>query len=357
MRLQDLGYLTAMLAALVAWSVAVVAALPLALAERRLKRRAARGALVLGTLLVVSIGRPFLNDAVASVLFGHDSTEAWLQRIATNGLIWFTLLPIVAATAAWYADSRSSANRLAAALAVFDDLRHRIARYGQDNSALLGEAVAQLRGRRDALLDEYVDFDAVRGFADEVRATSHRLDERLQAPLDHRSGYALPTSRDRGGIVSPFALLARPPAALIAVVYFAASAPYTYVVGGWPLALAALAMLAVLALAADLASRVLGAGRDPGAHGAIVMACWIAVGIVMTAAGMLLTSVDLIVLLVPLIALPGLAAVVAFGAGALQRTREDSHTLTQLFGDDLHDHDGPDRPRARAALACCRPPA
>jgi hypothetical protein len=323
--------LEAMLASLLAWLAVVVAVLPAAVAERSIRSRAGRGAVVLGALVVVAVARPFLNDGIASALFGHASTGEWPQRIATNALIWFTLLPLVAAARAWYVDARNAASRLTAALAVFDDLRRRISRYAEANSALLADEVAGLRGRRDALLAEPVDFDVVRAFADEVRATSHRLDERLQVPLDHGAGYAVPSSRGRGagGIL---AQLARPPAALIAGIYLVASVPYMYIVGGWPLILLALVVLSALAGAADLATRLLSRGRGATARGAVIVGCWAVVGAAMMAAGILLTSVEGVVLLVPLLSLPGLAIVVAFGTHALQRVRQDDQTLTHLPG-------------------------
>ncbi|CAI9393784.1 hypothetical protein [Microbacterium sp. T2.11-28] len=323
-------HLAAMAASLLAWLVIVVLVLPVAVAERRLDSALARGVLVIGTLIAVSIARPFLNDLTASTLFGHEGTGEWLQRIATNALSWFAVLPLVAASAAWYADAKESANRLAAALAVFDDLRGRVIRYGQQNAALLTDAVADVRRRRDALLAGTIDFDAVRAFADEVRAASHRLDDRLRSRLDGVvDGGAAETAR--GPAVPFLARLARPNPLLVVVLYYLASTPYTFVLGGIPLILVALALLLLLAYAADLVIRVAGRGHGPVLRGAIVLASWVGVGVGIVLIGFLLTSADGIVLAIPLVTVPALAVVVGLTADAVERSREQSRTLTELL--------------------------
>ncbi len=339
--------LAAMAASLLAWIVIVVAVVPIALWERRLATRAARGILVIVTLAVVSTARPFLNDAIADALFGHASTGDWPQRIATNGLTWFVLLPLVAGARTWYVESERSAARLAAAVAVLDGLRERTARYERSNAALLADAVAQLRRQRDAMLAAHVDFAAVRDFADDVRVASHRFDERLRAGFEPDHGEAAtpgaaPVAGDSAGGVTAsgvadarpalLARLARPPALLIAGLYFAAGAPYTFAVGGWPLVLAALVLLAAVALGADLATRVLGRGQRATVRGAVMIVSWLVAAVVMMTAGMVLTSVDGMVLFVPLLALPGLAVVVALGTDATRRTRRHRSTVTQLLG-------------------------
>lgn len=322
----------AMLCSLVSWLLLLALVVPVGIVERRIRSRLLRGALIAGMLVAMSVARPFLNDAIAHTFFGFDSSQQWAQRVATNALVWFTLLPLVAAVANRLAASRDSSERLAAALAVFDDLRARIDRYAQTNTALLNRAVVSLRQRRDELLASPIDFDAVRAFADDVRAHSHLLDERLQTPLDQRSGYLLHGRRPRrrGSVL---ALLSRPPAGVIAIVYLVSSAPYTYSVGGWPLVLAASGILAVLAAAADLALRAWGGGRRPVVRGTAIVLCWSIVGALVTLSGAVLTSIEGIVLFVPLVAIPGVAVVVALGAGALERTRRDGDSLSRLLSD------------------------
>jgi hypothetical protein len=322
----------AMLCSLVSWLLLLALVVPVGIIERRVRSRAGRGALVIGMLVAISVARPFLNDAIAHTLFGFESAEQWPQRIATNALVWFTLLPLVAAAANWLAESRESSDRLAAALAVFDDLRDRVEQYAQINNALLIDTVAALRRRRDELLTAHIDFDAVRAFADEVRDHSHLLDERLQTPLDQRSGYLVTGTRrrPRGSVL---AMLSRPPAAVIAIVYLVSSAPYTFSVGGWLLVLVASLVVAVLATAADLALRAWGRGRRPIVQGVGIVICWIVVGASVTLFAALLSSTPGIVLFVPLVAIPGVAVVVALGAGALERTRRDGDSLTRLLSD------------------------
>lgn len=324
-------HLAAMLASLLAWGVIVVLALPLAVAERHLTTRGARGALVIIALTAASVGRPFLNDAVASAMFGHDITGAWLQRIATNGFSWFTLLPVVAAVAGWYADSRDAAGRLTAAVDVFDDLRRRLDLYAGANAAVLADTIARLRIRRDLLLDDRIDFDSVRTFADNVRSASHGLDERLQKRVDTvkvREAEAPPAEP-----VPLLARFARPSASLVALLYFVTSAPYTFVVGGWPLVLAAGAVLVAIAVAADTVVRVWGRHRSPEFRGVLVLLAWLGGGVAMMTAGALLTSIEGIVLVVPLVTIPGLAAVVALATDALARARTHSRILTGLLAD------------------------
>lgn len=323
--------LAAMAASLVAWLIIVVLVLPVAVAERRLDSAVSRGLLVIGTLIAVSIARPYLNDVTASVLFGHEGTGAWPQRIATNALSWFTVLPLVAASAAWYADAKESAARLAAALAVFDDLRGRVIRYGQQNAALLTDAVADVRRRRDVLLAGTIDFDAVRAFADQVRAASHRLDDRLRSRLDGVVYDGGPAESAPGPRVSFLPRLARPNPTLVVVLYYLASTPYTFVLGGVPLIVVSFALLLGLAYAADLVIRIAGRGHSPVLRGAIVLASWIGVGVGIVLAGFLVTSAEGIILAIPLVTIPALAVVVGLTADAVERSRAQTRTLTDLL--------------------------
>jgi len=324
------AHLGAMAASFLAWVLLVVALSPVAFAERRIRSRVVRGVLVIVALLAASFARPFLNDVIANSVFGHEVTGTWIQRVATNTLTWFTLLPLVAAATQWYGQARRSAARLSSALAVFDDLRHRISRYSHENTQLLDEAIEGLRGRREALLGGQIDFDAVRRFAEEVRETSHRLDERLGVALDYRTGYAVQASPS----TPPEPWLARlspPPALLVVALYFVASIPYTYVAGGRLLLAAALALLLVLGLIADAVIRALSRGRSAAAQGAVIVATWTIVGLIMTAAGMMARAGDGPVLAVPLLVIPALAVVIAFGMDALRRSRADGDALTSLL--------------------------
>lgn len=322
-------YVAAMVASLVAWLLLVVAVVPAAWAERRLRSAAARGAVVIAALVAVSITRPFLNDAVAAILFDHPYTAGWLQRIATNAFTWLTLLPLVALAASRYAAARESAERLAAALGVFDELRARVSRYAAHNAELLDVVVSDVRQRRDALLAGTVDFDAVRAFADHVRAVSHRLDERLGTPLhagDEGEEPSVAAAR-----VPFFARLARPNAVLVLALYIVASLPYSFAVGGVPLVLAALGVLLLFSIVADTVIRWAVRGRSPVVRGVIVLVTWIAVGIAMFGAGSLLTGADTAVLVIPLVTIPALAVVVGLTVDALHRARELSRSLTELL--------------------------
>lgn len=322
----------AMFTSLLTWVVIVLVVLPVAVVERRLQRPAARGALVVAVLVTVSLLRPFLNDATGGMLFGLVSEAHWAQRIATNALIWFTLLPLVAAAANVYEESRRSSTRLSAALSVFEDLQRRIADYGDENARLLTEEIRRLRRQRDEMLERAVDFDAVRAFADDVRATSHRLDERLQTPIDHRPGYAVSAGeRPRPRAGSFLAQLGRPPAALVLVVYFLASAPYTVMVGGWPLLLASASLLIAFGVIADLIARWAEARATPPVAGAVFLIVWTAAGAGMSAGGAALTSIAAMVLLVPLLSIPGLALICAIGVGAMNRAESDRQSLSQLL--------------------------
>lgn len=323
-------HLTAMASSALAWVVLIVLLMPAAYLERRVKRRIVRGVVVIIALLAASTARPFLNDFIAETLFDHYVTAGWVQRIATNALTWFALLPLIAAAAQWYGESRSSAARLSAALAVFDDLRHRISRYSHENTLLLDDAIAGLRERRDALLAGAVDFDAVRRFAEEVRGVSHQLDERLRVALDYRSGYAVQETP----AASPVPFLARvapPPAGLVVALYFVASLPYTFVAGGQVLIVLSLVVLLVLGLLAELATRLVSRGRSPAAQGAVIIASWTIVGLIMTVAGMIARAGDGAVLAIPILVIPSLAVVIGFGVDALHRTREDGDALTNLL--------------------------
>ncbi|MEI2269250.1 hypothetical protein OHB93_08020 [Microbacterium sp. No. 7] len=324
------GYVGVEVVAAIAWALLVAVLIPVALVERRLPRAAHRGILVLTAVVLIAAARPFVHESAYVLVYGgvFDLT-GMTARIVSNVAVWLAGLSIIAMTSRSIELTRGSRRRLTAAIAALTAGRRRLARFESENRELLGPVISDLRHRRDEMLAGDIDFTAVRDYADEVRTASHRFEER--AGLDLR---VIPTDDDHETVQPPRSALTmlRPaPYFVTGFVFLLGAIPYTHLVAGPWVALAAILVGIPVTLGADLAVRVLARGRTSARRGWILVAVWFVTGIVMTVVAHLLIGTNEPTLLVPVASLPLVALALAACTDAIARAADTAHRLEAVL--------------------------
>ncbi|KAA9084099.1 sensor histidine kinase [Microbacterium radiodurans] len=317
------GYLRGVVVAVVGWVVLALVIVPVAIAERRVRSAAGRAALVLGGLVVVAASRAGVNDAISGALFGLPTGGSMIARGVTNLVTALALFSIVAIITTRHSARQRAARRLDEASARLTAAR---ARSGLDAAAArddLAAVVAGLRSSREDLLEGDPDFDAVRAYADEVRAASHRLDARSRR---RRTAPDTPVPR-RPERVPGRERLVPPPWLTVGPLYAVACAPFAAAAGGPGVAAAGLgASVVVDALAGVLlraGRRVRGARRTSAVSPVVFGAVWIGAGLAMLGVTFALLPDIGSLGFVPVLAVPVVALLVSLCRDALHRARDE----------------------------------
>lgn len=324
--------LAAQSAALAVIGVLIAAALPAVRAERRLTSPAARGTLVVSVLVAVSVVRPILND-IAVGAFGLEPASGRPERIVTNLIVWVALLSLVAVSEHRYASSRAATRRLAEALNALTGEQRRVVRFERENHDFLRREVAGVRAALASLLGAALDFDRVRVFSEEVRAASHRVQDRSRidlADVPPEDAVAVTSDTTHRTVLER---LRPPPMLFIGPLFLLGTLPFALRTGG--LALMAAAVTAVLGVAwcADLATRRVGRRLGARTRGAIFVAVWAAAGIVLTAIAVIVVGEAGLVAYIPLVAMPGLAVAAAICTDAIHRSGVEARRLSRVLRD------------------------
>ncbi|KAA9084078.1 sensor histidine kinase [Microbacterium radiodurans] len=319
-------------AALLGALVLILALVPVAFAERRLVDPRVRGVVVLTAVVAASVGRPFLNEALAVDAFGLQADQTWPARIITNLVAWIALLSLVAITEQLYASSRDARERLLDALRTVTDEQRRAGRYERESRELVATEVETLRRALGALVLTPIDFDGVRTFSDGVRSASHRVQRHANLDLldvapDHPTGQGATRSRRRF-----LERLRPPPLLLVGAIFAAGSSPFAVHRGGGLLLALVLVGSLGAGLLADLASRRLGRRRDAAGRGAALLTVWAATGAIGTLVALPIIGAGFIAL-IPAIAFPGVAVIAALCADAMHRGRIEARRLGRALRD------------------------
>ncbi|WP_394289488.1 hypothetical protein [Microbacterium sp.] len=328
---EQVGYVGAFAVAILGWAVLVVALIPAAVAERRLTRRRSRAVVVLTAVVVAASARPFIHEILFVLIFDIPLIlDGWHVRVLSNLVVWVIGLSIVAMTARSIDVTRGTRGRLSHAVSILGQGRSRLARFENDNRALLDEIVGELRIRRDGMLAGDVDFDAVRNYSEVVRAASHRLEDRAHHNLNLITVEqpAPPFERRSGSLLSQ---LRPPPYLITGLVFAAATVPYTHHLGGIPLALLCLATVLTVTLAVDAITRAVSRGKDPRARGAIIVVAWAAAGVLLTACARWLLPTDDPALLGPIVSLPLVGVALAACTDAIASAAISSRRLEAVL--------------------------
>ncbi|MEW1835881.1 hypothetical protein [Microbacterium sp. NPDC079995] len=325
------GFAHVMFVGFLGWAALALLLVPVALAERRLRRPSHRGILVLAAVALAAGIRPFVNEAIYVGLYDvAPDFEALAARVVSNMFVWLAGLSIIAMTVRSIELTRGSRRRLTDAIAALTTGRRRLARFESENRAELAPLISRLRRRRDEMLSGTIDFTAVRDYADEVRTASHRLEERAGLDLravegdtgEHRIDT---TSR------SPLTMLRPAPYLLTGFVFLVGAVPYAFQSNGPWAAVAAILAGAPVTLAGDAIIRWLSRRKAPARRGRIVVAVWLAAGVGMTVVAWVILGPDDPTRFVPLISLPLVAIALAACTDAIARAADTAHRLEAVL--------------------------
>lgn len=324
-------YLPAVGVSALVWALLFLLMLPVAWAERHVRRRRWRAVLVLGAVIVAGAARPILNDAVSLQLLDEPSTGSWPERITTNVLIWLLVLSLVATATVAYDATRNASARLRVALADLSEADLRAEAYDRRARVRLREALANLRAELDRLVATSPGFDDVSAFSQLVRAASHDLEDEAARPLSEvpagTGPVEVPTAPRR-------ALLARlrPPSPVaVGVVYVIGSLPYTLSTVPTALALVAVVLVFGCGFLADAVVHRVSRRRSTALRGVAILLTWFAAGLLFSAAAVVLAPETFPAALVPTIAFPLLAAIVGVSSDAIRSSIVQTRRLSRAL--------------------------
>lgn len=324
-------YLPAIGVSVLVWAVLVVLVLPVAWAERRVRRRRWRAVLALGTVAAAGAARPLLNDAAGLVLLGEPSSGSWLERITTNVVIWLLVLSLVATATVAYDATRSAGARLRVALADLGEADRRADAYARRTRILLHEQIAKLRAALAELVVRSPGFDEVSAFSQSVRAVSHDLEDEAGLPLSEIAAgtgpVEVPTPPRR-----PLLARLRPPSpVVVSIAYVVGSLPYTLTTVPTWLALIAVVLVFVCGFVANAVARRSARRRSATARGGAILFAWFAAGVLFSSVAILLAPHTLPTALVPILAFPLLAAIIGVSSDAIHSSIVQTRRLSRAL--------------------------
>lgn len=325
------GYVAAVVVGALGWMVLVIIVLPAAAAERRLTARPVRAIVVVGALVLAAIARAPVNNAVSLLLWDTPTAGAWGPRTLTNLVTVLVVFGVVGVATNQFARRRLVAQRLADALEVMRERLDRAQERASETNELLTQTVVQLRAGRDAMLAGQVDFDTVRGYAEQVREASHRLAEQADhgdPPTGSRTA-----GRDAAAASRAPLILIPTPWLSVAFVYNIASLPFALTAGA-P-ALIGLGYLGVCLLdvaAGAVTRRRRLRGSMPGSVKPVAFAgVWLLAG---TGVALMTYALlpDLRMLsVVGVVAIPVAAVVLSLCVHAMRRVRSAEHRSARVL--------------------------
>lgn len=319
------GYGQGVAAAAMAWTLLALPVLAVAAAERRMRDHRARGILVTTTLVAVALVRPVLNEMLVGIVFHGHSNGVWLARTGTNLVVAFGLFSLIAIITTEYSQTRATVDRLAHALGRLDAASQQVLNDERDARLVVRGMVAELRTERDAMLAGTVDFDAVRDFSERVRTASHRLEELAAASPPVPALWTprpLSAARRRG-----VERLQPTPLLWVGVLYLFMCAPFLVTLPDVVGVLAAAVAVVLVDLAAGAVLRALPTAA-PRTRGIAFLLVWILAGAATTAVGHLLLPDTGAIMLIPLVAMPLAAIVLALAIDTRRRAREEAARST-----------------------------
>ncbi|WP_405371742.1 MULTISPECIES: hypothetical protein [unclassified Microbacterium] len=314
------------------WALLVIALVPVTALERRLPTVGGRAALVLTATVAAAAARPFINEGLFFVFFGTTPMlDGVATRIISNLFTWLAALSVVAMTVRSVQLTRGTRGRLNTAVSTLSVGRRRLARFENDNRAIMADMIDTLRTERERMLAGPLDFAAVRDYSETVRAGSHRLEERSRLSVRLLDAGPDDTTPDDGK-VSLLSLLRPTPYGVTGIVFLAGALPYANGIGGPATAFYTFLIGMPLTLVADIAIRVLGRGRDAASRGAAIVAAWAGTGILVTLLAHALVDRPDPSRLVPLVSMPIVAIALAACTDAIARSAASSRRLEAVLG-------------------------
>lgn len=320
------GYGPGVAAALISWMILAVPVLAVAATERRMKDHTSRSILITVTIALVAAARPALNEGLVLALYADHSAGIWAARIGTNLVVAFGLFTLIAIITTEYEQTRATADRLASALGRLDAANRLIASGESDARLVIRAIVAELRIERDAMLAGRIDFDAVRGFSERVRAASHRLEQMAEvtAPVPAIwSPRSAPLPQGRG-----IERLRPTPLLWVGLLYVVMCVPFLLTIADIPGIIASIVAVLLIDLAAGAVLRALPT-VTARTGGIAVLLVWVLAGTATATVGYLLLPAAGVVTLTPIVALPLAAIVFAIAIDTRRRAYDEERNSTR----------------------------
>ncbi|MCK6079056.1 hypothetical protein KZX37_00315 [Microbacterium sp. EYE_5] len=320
------GYLRGVAVAAAGSPPLILLGLGAAWAERRVASAAVRAAVVVATLGAVSAGRPFLNDAVSTTLFGVSTGANWPTRIATNIVTCTVLFTVCAVAVTYHRRLRATTLRLRLAGARMRAGIADAARSRDESAATLRDVADDLRDTRDRMLAGTVDYDSVSAYSARVRDASHRVDTLVATPHAPAADLAVGGSQR----IPVLGRLGTTPPLTVGLTYVAATLPFGLAHGGPSVAVAAVLACAALDLAAGALNRA-ARPAPPRLRGLVFLATWLVAGFGVLALTYALVPDVGALGLVPLVGVPLIAVVISLSVDAYRRARAEEARATAVL--------------------------
>ena len=328
------GMIAVLMVAIVTWLPLMMLGVAAAAIERELPGRAARAAVVLGALALGALTRPVLNEAAWSALHGTSPGVVSPARFASNLIILLAVCSIVAITTRSLRANERSRARLGAALRALADARAKLDRVERDSRERIDGVVTTLREQRDEMLDDRIDFPAVRRYSDHVRRISHHLEDRAQLDLrvvvaEDDESRPPRAQRERPPLL---ARLRPSPVGLVGLVFLLCSLPYLCGLPSFQGALGAVALAAPVVLGADALAHLAAARLSALGRGAALVGIWVLAGALTTTLAQALIGSAGPYPTMPLASLPAVALACAACADAIARAAQEAEQLEAVLG-------------------------
>lgn len=320
------NYGKAVVVSVAGWAILAVALLPVVVAERTLRSRGLRGGLVIASVLAVGLVRATLNDELSMAIWDEPTVGEVGPRMATNLLTAIAVLSLVGMTTTQHRRAWETAQRLTHARASMRASLEQAQSLDADLRRLIDDAVAQLCAERERLLSGTVDFDAVRGYSDEVRAVSHRLNTLASADVGRPTAVAETPMRR----IPLLRRLVPTPRLWVGGVFAMVCIPFIFTEAGLVITVGALVVILLGDLAAgEVLRRFLRRRRrSPSARSRMFFAVWASAGIWLAAAGVILLPGIGVLALLPIPSILTAAVSVSVGIEASRRARTDEREAT-----------------------------
>ncbi len=309
------------------WVVAVAVLWPLARWVARWAHPTGRAVAVAVVVTVLAGTRPLLLDALCGMVGAIAAPPEWLPfRVATNLVVWWAVLSVLALLAETVRERRIANRRLAVLAADFASIEHE----GAERARAVQRLVEECRGE---LVSEAAHLDPERGeavarFSQRVREWSHRFAQQAEAARNRRADPHPADATPRGGGRLPGAMLRVPPVGAVSALWALLVLPYA--VRQLPPATLAVSCLLLIGggLAIDVAvrrRRIRAVNRV-----AVLLALWSVAGVVLALLVLLGSGAPLRYAWVSALALPLVALVLCRCTGLVHGLGLDGRRLETM---------------------------
>ena len=332
-----IGLLGLFVASALSWAVLAALLVPFALAERAQKVRSRRVVMLVIVVTLAAAARPWLIDVVLELL-GLPTTpqELLLSRVATNAVVWWTVLIVIAMLRNQVRALRDLNCRLGEVVESMRFDAEALARKARDARAEISKCQADLGRRLETLMQR----DGIGWCASEVLAFSEgpvrewsRTLSSFSLVLDGASEKRPPNQPEtQSRIVPPFLCHLRvPPVGVVVLVYLVLALPYGIRELRPGLTLAILAVLAIFGILADWMPRSLLARWPARRQFLCFLLVWLVAGVITSAMVVPAGAVPLYLAWFPVLVLPIVAIVCGWSAGLLHGLTAEGNRLESMI--------------------------